>query len=81
MTVRTYTCEGCGDTLTARHQDAFEKGWDTPERFGQHTTCPNCPITVTAWWRAINNEPLAKEDIDLLNTNIQLKDSTMEMED
>jgi hypothetical protein len=48
---RTYTCEGCGKTFTGTPHEAFEAGWDTPERFMGHCTCESCPITTTLWWR------------------------------
>lgn len=47
----TYTCEGCKTTFTGTPEEAFDLGWDTPERFMSHTTCPRCPINKTLWWR------------------------------
>jgi hypothetical protein len=51
-----YTCEGCGATFEGTPEEAFEKGWDTPERFMSHCTCPNCPITTTLWWDLMVNK-------------------------
>lgn len=48
-----YTCEGCSATYTGTAEDAFKLGWDTPERFMSHTTCPTCPISSTLWWRVV----------------------------
>lgn len=50
---RTYICEGCGKTLTGTAEQAFQAGWDTPERFMSHTTCETCPINKTIWWKAV----------------------------
>lgn len=64
---RTYTCEGCGTTFTGTAEDAFQKGWDTPERFMSHCTCPDCTIDKTAWWKTvILKEPLTNEEILLI---------------
>jgi hypothetical protein len=52
-TVRTYECEGCDAVFNGTPEAAFKEGWDTPERFMSHCTCPNCPITTTLWWRVI----------------------------
>jgi hypothetical protein len=48
-----YTCEGCGATTNLDPEAAFQAGWDTPERFMSHCTCPRCPINVTLWWRLV----------------------------
>lgn len=53
MTERTYQCEGCEATFTGTAEAAFMEGWDTPERFMSHCTCPNCTIDKTAWWKAV----------------------------
>lgn len=52
----TYKCEGCDATFYGTAEEAFDLGWDTPERFISHTTCPNCPITVTRWWKLVSNK-------------------------
>lgn len=49
----TYTCEGCGKQFTGTPEEAFDLGWDTPERFMSHCTCPKCPINSTVWWRIV----------------------------
>lgn len=60
-----YTCEGCGATFTGSPEEAFEEGWDTPERFLSHCTCPNCTIDKTAWWKAVVlKQPLTDEEIE-----------------
>lgn len=64
MSVKTYECEGCGDIFNGTAEEAFEAGWDTPERFISHCTCPNCPITVTTWWKAmVDKEQLSMEEL------------------
>jgi hypothetical protein len=47
----TYKCEGCEKTFEGTAKEAFEAGWDTPERFMSHCTCDTCPISVTLWWQ------------------------------
>lgn len=72
----TYTCEGCGATFTGTPQEAFELGWDTPERFMSHCTCPNCTIDKTLWWRIMvwqkdhpgERVPVTAEEIELLQS-------------
>lgn len=49
----TYKCEGCDATYTGTAEDAFTIGWDTPERFMSHCTCPNCSIEKTVWWKLV----------------------------
>ena len=63
----TYTCEGCVTTFDGTPEEAFNIGWDTPERFMSHCTCPNCLITTTVWWKLVvmKQEP-TDEDIQLL---------------
>jgi rubredoxin len=63
----TYTCEGCGTTYTGSPQDAFKIGWDTPEQFMSHCTCPNCTIDKTVWWKVVmlKEEP-TPEEVQLL---------------
>lgn len=51
-----YTCEGCEATFEGTPEEAFELGWDTPERFMSHCTCPNCLITTTLWWDLMVNK-------------------------
>ena len=51
-----YQCEGCDATFEGTAEEAFDLGWDTPERFFSHTTCPNCPITSTLWWSMIKEK-------------------------
>jgi hypothetical protein len=48
--MRTHICEGCGSTITDTPENLYKKGWDIPPYFTSHTTCPNCPITSTAWF-------------------------------
>lgn len=64
----TYTCEGCGAQITTTHEEAFQEGWDTPERFMSHTTCPKCPITCTLWWDMMINKrtQITQEEYTLL---------------
>lgn len=64
---RTYTCEGCSATFTGTAEEAFNLGWDTPERFLSHCTCPHCPITCTAWWKTVvEKKPLTEEEVALI---------------
>lgn len=56
--MNTYECEGCKAIFNGTPEDAFEEGWDTPERFMSHCTCPNCPINKTIWWKVV----ILKED-------------------
>ena len=51
--MRTYQCEGCEATFTGTAEEAFEEGWDTPERFMSHCTCPNCTIDKTLYWQIL----------------------------
>ena len=51
-----YKCEGCDAEFYGTAQEAFDLGWDTPERFISHTTCPKCPITSTLWWSMIKDK-------------------------
>lgn len=68
-----YECEGCDAVFEGTYADAFEKGWDTPERFGQHITCPDCPITVTAWYRAaVEKKELSAEQVETLRRNMEI---------
>lgn len=75
--MRKYTCEGCGTVAEFRTpEEAFKVGWDTPERFMSHCTCPNCLITTTLWWRlTIWREehpddpfPATQEELDLITS-------------
>jgi hypothetical protein len=62
--MNTYECEGCGNVFNGTAEDAFKEGWDTPERFLSHCTCPTCPISCTTWWKAvILKEELTEEEI------------------
>lgn len=60
-----YECEGCGTVFIGSAEVAFELGWDTPERFMSHCTCPNCPITSTAWWKIV----VLKEELSSAEIN------------
>jgi rubredoxin len=61
---KTYECEGCGAVFNGTAEDAFMEGWDTPERFLSHCTCPNCTIDKTVWWKGVVlKEPLTEEEI------------------
>lgn len=63
----TYKCEGCEETYTGSAEDAFNLGWDTPERFMSHCTCPNCPITCTVWWKVVvDKKPITKIEAELI---------------
>lgn len=63
----TYTCEVCQTTFDGTAQQAFEAGWDTPEQFMSHCTCPNCPINKTVWWKlAVEHSQPTEADIRLL---------------
>lgn len=62
--VNTYECEGCGAVFNGTAGQAFKEGWDTPEQFLSHCTCPNCTIDKTAWWKAvILKEALTAEEV------------------
>ena len=63
-----YTCEGCKKTYGGSPETAFDLGWDTPERFMSHCTCPNCTIDKTIWWRLVMlNEQPTPEEIEVLS--------------
>lgn len=62
MTTRIYTCEGCKATFEGTAEDAFQEGWDTPERFISHCTCPNCAIDKTVWWKVMVKHEEPTED-------------------
>ena len=64
----TWTCENCKVTFTGKEEDAFQAGWDTPERFMSHCTCPNCPINTTIWWQLMTNPDhlVNEEEVALL---------------
>ena len=65
----TYTCEGCSATFEGSPEEAFEEGWDTPERFVSHCTCPNCPIDKTVWWKSVvRGEPLTEAEFELIQS-------------
>ncbi len=47
-------CEVCGRTEILTPEEAYKQGWDYPPYMGTFgvlsaRTCPNCPITETAW--------------------------------
>ncbi len=64
MQQEVYECEGCDAVFIGSAEEAFEAGWDTPERFMSHCTCPKCPITVTAWWKIMADKvELSPEEI------------------
>lgn len=64
----TYTCEGCGRTFTGKEEDAFQAGWDTPERFMSHCTCEYCPINKTIWWKVavLKQTEITPDEVRLL---------------
>ena len=47
---KTYLCEGCDASFVGTAEEAFDAGWDTPERFLYGTMCPDCPINNSIWW-------------------------------
>lgn len=63
-----YECEGCDKTFEGTPEEAFEAGWDTPERFMSHCTCDTCPIDKTLWWRVavLGHKELTPEEGRLL---------------
>lgn len=62
-----YTCEGCSATFEGTPEEAFKLGWDTPEQFMSHCTCPNCPIDKTVWWKAVVlKKPLSSDEAALI---------------
>lgn len=62
-----YVCEGCSATFEGSPEEAFEKGWDTPERFMSHCTCPNCTIDKTVWWKiVVLKEQPSEEEVRLI---------------
>jgi hypothetical protein len=65
--INTYICESCKDEFTGTAEQAFDKGWDTPERFLSHCTCRRCTIDKTAWWRvvAMKQQP-TNEDLKVI---------------
>lgn len=71
--VRTYVCEGCHTAFEGTEKQAFELGWDTPERFVSHCTCPKCPINLTVWWKlVVKKEEPTDEEIRLIFSYNQL---------
>jgi hypothetical protein len=65
--VNTYECEACGAIFNGTAEEAFEEGWDTPERFMSHCTCPNCTIDKTVWWKVVVlKQAITKEEEDRL---------------
>ena len=55
-----YVCEVCGIEAELTEAEAYESGWDYPPFIGawgivSPRTCPNCPMTETAWWYLIKN--------------------------
>jgi len=66
-TQATYTCEACKTTFTGTPEEAFDEGWDTPERFLSHCTCPNCTIDKTVWWKiVVLNQAITEEEALLI---------------
>jgi len=69
----TYKCEGCEATYTGSAEDAFNLGWDTPERFMSHCTCPNCTIDKTVWWKlVVNKEQITEAEARLIQSYNQI---------
>lgn len=68
----TYVCEGCQTSFTGTAEEAFQLGWDTPERFMSHCTCPTCPIDRTAWWKIVvmKQQPTLEEHERILAFNV-----------
>ena len=66
-----YTCEVCDTKFEGSAKEAFELGWDTPEMFMSHCTCPKCPIDKTVWWRLMveKKQPTDSEIMLLLQYN------------
>lgn len=64
--VNTYECEGCGAVFNGTAEEAFDEGWDTPERFLSHCTCPTCPMTCTIWWKVVIDKQAPTEQEALL---------------
>ena len=62
-----YICEGCSAEFEGTPEEAFELGWDTPERFMSHCTCPSCTIDKTVWWKVVVlKEQPTEAEFDLL---------------
>lgn len=80
-----YQCEGCSATFEGTPEEAFEEGWDTPERFMSHCTCPNCSIDKTIWWRLVvleePPESLTEAEVLLLQSYNRLYDEAREGKD
>jgi predicted metal-binding protein len=65
--MNSYECEGCGAIFNGTAEQAFEEGWDTPERFVSHCTCGNCTIDKTVWWKVVVlKQPITAEEEDRL---------------
>ena len=76
-----YTCEGCKAEFEGSPEEAFDLGWDTPERFMSHCTCPECPITCTVWWKAVVvQDDLTDEEILLVQSYNQIYESANQQE-
>lgn len=74
----TYTCEGCATTFTGTAENAFNLGWDTPERFMSHCTCPNCTINTTAWWQiAVEKKNPTPEQAELIHGYNMVYDNSL----
>lgn len=53
-----YVCEVCEAEAELTEEEAYQSGWDYPPFIGawgivSPRTCPNCPMTDTAWWAAV----------------------------
>ena len=67
--VNTYECEGCGAIFNGTAEQAFEEGWDTPERFMSHCTCGGCTIDKTVWWKLmVKKEPITGDEAALIQS-------------
>lgn len=63
-----YLCEVCDVVANLTEQEAFDAGWDYPPFMGvwgivSMRTCPNCPMTSTAWWAAVTGLPLTEKHL------------------
>lgn len=61
-------CEACDTEVELTSEEGYKLGWDFPPMMGawgvvSPRTCPKCTIDKTAWWAAINKEPLSERHI------------------
>ena len=77
-----YLCEVCQKVETLTEEQAYKSGWDYPPFIGvwgviSPRTCPDCPMTDTAYWAALSGLPLNENQ---MNTVLRIQAETLDME-